>query len=315
MRPATFAALLSCTMTLATFAPALAQDAGATPAAAPLADIRGVDFMNFIYSSLGGTRIRVRNGRWERPAREPAFNGEFLAVVDVQYGDLTGDGRDEAVVWLEECGGGTGHFSFANVYTPTTGTPRRIGRVPAGDRADGGIGAVRVVGGRLEVERFGHDRGGAMDVAWVETETWSVRGGGLHFEANADRRAYLDLSWGTRSPRIRFLPRTRRATVVGYLAAHSEDRWAVRVRRGAVLDVDLSHLRAGGYAVVEGLRVEVRAADGTVHGAVTAGTRERVDPMGPCDCLLVVTARAAGSYRMDVGVLDGGASEAPSARP
>lgn len=163
--------------------------AGAQDAGIPLPDVRTFDFRNFLYSSLHGVRIRLHDGSWRRPPRQDAINGEWLSLSGVVYGDLTGDGREEAVVWLTECTGGTGQFSYANVFTATGGAPERIGRVDVGDRADGGIAAIRIVNGRLEVDRFGHDRGGAMDEEWVETETWTVRPTGLSRDAITDRRA------------------------------------------------------------------------------------------------------------------------------
>ncbi len=40
----------------------------------------------------------------------------YLDVIDVDHGDLTGDGIEEAVVTLSENTGGTGQFTWSQVY-------------------------------------------------------------------------------------------------------------------------------------------------------------------------------------------------------
>ena len=290
---------------LASIAALFAANAHGQDAGVELADIRSFDFRNFVYSDLGHTRIRVRDGHWE-PRRRIDGECVSLDVVDVIYGDLTGDGRDEAFVWLDECGGGTGRWSFGYVYTPTPGAPRRVGVLSGRDRADGGIGRVRVEGGRLLVDSFGHDTGGSTDVEWVETEAWVIRNDALRFDAATNRRAYFGTSWGAyhaatwgmRSLPVRFLPRGARAVLDGFVSAEYPERWTLRPRSGRAFEIDLTHVRA------EGLRVEVRAHDGTSLATITAGQRERVILPDQRESSLLVTSRDPAEYWAEVAWLD-----------
>ncbi len=218
------------------------------------------------------------------------FNRPFFALNDVRFGDLMGDGRDEAVVWLEE-GSGTGHRTFGYVFTPTASGARRIGVMPDGDRADGGIGDLRIEGGRLYVERFGHDTGGSSDVEWVETEAWVVRDGTLACEDATGRRAYLDTAWGDfagtmwgwRSPTVRFLRRSTRAALRGYVTPARPDRRTLSPRAGR---------------------------DGAVRGVAESGGRARVAWGNEGAGTLVVTAPASSEYWLEIAWVDAVAATA-----
>jgi len=94
-----------------------------TPSSATATDIRKVDFLNFTYhSSLCaqeygskgiGNIVSVRNGEFKN-------KNVFFAVADnkIIYADLTGDGREEAIVPVD-CGAITANFSRSevNVFT------------------------------------------------------------------------------------------------------------------------------------------------------------------------------------------------------
>ena len=121
------------------------------------ADIRNVDFKNFTYDpSCAGettTKVRVKNGEYSKETHQNGYTDRFyFNVLAVEYGDVTGDGKDEAVI-LTNCNtGGTGQFSEGFVYTLKGGRASLVGRVPGGDRADGGLRSIRVDGGLLVVE-------------------------------------------------------------------------------------------------------------------------------------------------------------------
>lgn len=121
------------------------------------ADIHKVDFNNFTYepwcASEQTTRIRVKNGKYLKETQQDGFvDRMYFDVLDVTYGDVTGDGKDEAVI-LTNCNtGGTGQFSEGFVYTIRNGKPSLVARVPGGDRADGGLRSINVENGLLVVE-------------------------------------------------------------------------------------------------------------------------------------------------------------------
>lgn len=96
---------------------------GSTPGSTAVTDIRKVDFLNFTYhSSLCsqeygrqgiGRAIRVRKGEFKN-------KDVYFAVADnkIIYADVTGDGRDDAIVPIN-CGATTANFSLSDFYIYT----------------------------------------------------------------------------------------------------------------------------------------------------------------------------------------------------
>lgn len=120
-------------------------------------DIHSVDFKNFTYEPSCAeetpTKLRVKNGKYSKETPRDGYTDRLeFDVLAVEYGDVTGDGNDEAVI-LSNCNtGGTGQFTEGFVYTMRSGKPALLGRVPGGDRADGGLRSIKVDGGNLVVE-------------------------------------------------------------------------------------------------------------------------------------------------------------------
>ena len=79
---------------------------------------------------------------------------DFISPAGVDaYGDVDGDGKDEAVVSSNCNSGGTGQFSEGFVYTLKSGKPVLIGRIEGGDRAYGGIREITIAEGIVTVDR------------------------------------------------------------------------------------------------------------------------------------------------------------------
>lgn len=99
------------------------KQAGSTPPSAPVTDIRKVDFLNFSYPS---TLCSVEFGRQGIGRTVVVRKGEFknksvffaVGADKITYGDLTGDGREEAIVPVD-CGAITANFSRAEIYIYT----------------------------------------------------------------------------------------------------------------------------------------------------------------------------------------------------
>jgi hypothetical protein len=115
-------------------------------------DIRRVDFRNFVYDT-GGESLRVRRGRGIYRGQGEEVFAYRVERVSVTYGDLTGDGREEAAVTLYYTGGGTGAFSKGFVFSSRRGRLALLASFEGGDRADGGIREVSIGGGLLRVRR------------------------------------------------------------------------------------------------------------------------------------------------------------------
>ena len=127
----------------------------------PDSPIRNVDFANFDYPRLEAPGLlRVRNG--ERPPKRRTPIGLPLdisvSLADVTYGDVTGDGQEDAIVDLEWETGGTAHPNFIYVYTMKRKTPRLVWAFETGDRADGGKKNVFAQDEELIIELYGKDK-------------------------------------------------------------------------------------------------------------------------------------------------------------
>ncbi len=129
----------------------------AAPAPAPAASIRDTDFANF-HSRAGRDAWTLRDSAQE-PVRENGIVSEAGYLLDrLVYGDVTGDGREDAIVVVEGLTGGSAvpHWVFA--YTAGGRAPRRLWAFQTGDRAAGGLKDVYARDGMLVVELFGQDK-------------------------------------------------------------------------------------------------------------------------------------------------------------
>ena len=160
--------------------------------------IRGVDFANFTYDLSGsdcqmfGRRVKVRNGEFGN------FGGDggFGIDTNVVYGDLTGDGQDEAVV-RTACG--LMHpVEQAYIYTMLNGKPVLLTRLQSGERGNGGIlmghlcegcrDGLRIENGSLVVERMW---GYACCPEYIETKTYRWNGRKLTQIGKAQKRKFI----------------------------------------------------------------------------------------------------------------------------
>jgi hypothetical protein len=105
-----------------------------TAPSTPVPDIHAVDFRNFTYAAdscpTGGypdppaSGIPVRDGRFDTGTN-------YVDVNPVVYGDLTGDGHDEAVVPLTcSTGVGSGTITHPWAFTPDPTATTKVRRLP-----------------------------------------------------------------------------------------------------------------------------------------------------------------------------------------
>jgi hypothetical protein len=88
--------------------------------------------------------LRLVKGRHDFSARsDPAHDG-YLVLHSTTYGDLDGDGRDEAAVELRFGTGGTASWHYLYLYTLVRGAPRLLAILESGSRADGGLVKVEI---------------------------------------------------------------------------------------------------------------------------------------------------------------------------
>gem|GEM_PF-5648327 len=85
-------------------------------------NIRKVDFRNHTYPlrergfTQGTERLRVTNGRYEEPHDNPiSLSFLYFQIVNVAFGDLNGDGQDEAAA-TAIYGSNSGSFYLTDTY-------------------------------------------------------------------------------------------------------------------------------------------------------------------------------------------------------
>jgi hypothetical protein len=76
----------------------------------------------------------------------------------LNYGDVTGDGNEEAMVALGIDNRGSAIPDYVYIFAVEKGKPKLIWDFETGDRADGGLRNVYAENGQLVIELFGKDR-------------------------------------------------------------------------------------------------------------------------------------------------------------
>lgn len=197
-------------------------------------DIRKVDFRNFTYEieSLDGEakeKITVEDGNYSRETEDEKY---YFAVQDVIYGDLDGDGKEEAAVGIIVNTGGTGQFSSGLIYTMRGGKPVLLTTFEGGDRAYGGIADVKIVSGTLIVERNAPGEFGANCCAeFIETTRYKWNGTKLVQIGKIERRELYP------AERVTFKKGTSMSILRVKLDKYDRKRFVVSARKGQTLFV------------------------------------------------------------------------------
>lgn len=141
--------------------------------------IRSVDFQNRTYDNTDAGAITVVNGEAEIEIdpEMPDMHGWFNVGAPV-YGDIDGDGAEEAIVITSFNGGGTGTFTSGEVYALREGQGVvKLGEIPGGDRGDGGLDDIRIEGGKILVDRnLSTEDDGACCPSKLTKEVWTWNG-------------------------------------------------------------------------------------------------------------------------------------------
>jgi len=107
---------------------------------------------NAQYTGIYDTAIQLTDGYYEgEPFVEGAAMRPRVTFVDFYaFGDLNGDGVDDAVVFLAENSGGSGSFTYAAAVENRQGLPVNIGTELLGDR--GNLISVKIEDGKISVD-------------------------------------------------------------------------------------------------------------------------------------------------------------------
>ena len=147
-------------------------------------NIRQVDFKNFTYP-LSGHLLGHGSLEWLDTPAHPAANGKTIRLVDgsqltktssvvvdgkeygqyegftfesVSFGDLLGDGHEEAIVVLMYHSGGTQTTNYVYVYASGKRGPKLLAYCHTGNRSDSGLYGVNAKNGLLVFELFDPSR-------------------------------------------------------------------------------------------------------------------------------------------------------------
>ena len=219
-------------------------------------DIHQVDFKNYTHSvhCIGDKpeNIAVKDGEYLREKQEDGYVDRFyFKIIDIAYGDVTGDGHDDAIV-LGVCNtGGTGNFSEGFIYSLKGTKAALIGRIPGGDRAEGGLRETRVENGLLIVESNdpGED-GGACCPQVIVTSRYKLTAGKLVTVGKETRRPVYP------TERLTFARGTSGKTFSVDIPEQEGKRFILGARAGQTLTVSVNTDKASIRLLDEGTDVK-----------------------------------------------------------
>jgi hypothetical protein len=129
--------------------------------------IRSIDFQNFTYEwtpRWDDTQRKIKNitlkdGEMDANILPDGRIGSLgFSLLNVTFGDLTGDNSEEAVVTLATDSGGNSMTHVVFTYTWANKTVKMLWVHETGDRAEGGLRNIYIVNGNLVIEQYDLER-------------------------------------------------------------------------------------------------------------------------------------------------------------
>jgi hypothetical protein len=217
-------------------------------------DIRKTDFRNFDYRTCfdeEGKTTHVTDGKFSQEPQSAEFRSSvYFEVRDVVFGDLDGDGNDEAVVSTLCNGGGSGQFSDGLVYRLENNKPMQIGNLGEGDRAIDGIHEIRFANGQLEVDRYG-GQSGACCPDYIETTAFRLKGKELIPTGKPEQRDYVSKDGNNAVRRVRFARGASSTEIKG--STNATAAYLIGARTGQTMKLKINGIN---------LRVALESPDG-----------------------------------------------------
>ena len=121
--------------------------------------IRQIDFSNFTFPGSDGLfptaeyeteTFTVRNGKSEQTEEQYG-----MQLQPVEYGDVTGDNVEEAIISFHVLTEGSAGVNHVYIYALKENKPIFLWGFESGDRASGGLNHACAENGKLVVELFG----------------------------------------------------------------------------------------------------------------------------------------------------------------
>jgi len=140
------------------------------PASKSVVGIEAIDFENYTYT-LEGRSYKLIGGYYAKGVA-PEAQWELRVAEAPYYGDLTGDGRNEAVVVLSHGAVGGPHTVEARVYTLRDGRPAQLFSFPVADALSCDLDHyVDLDDGKVRVESV-HGRAGRCEHNEIREYRW-----------------------------------------------------------------------------------------------------------------------------------------------
>ena len=207
--------------------------------------IRKIDFRNFSYNTCfdeDQKTTRITKGKYQREIKDGDIKySVYFEVRAVVYGDLDGDGNEEAVVDTICNSGGTGQFTDGLVYRMQNGKPVLIGNIGVGDRADGGLHEVKIVNGLLKVSRYG-GHSGACCPDYIETSTHKLTGKRLVEIGKPVQSDYVSKDGDYATRRVRFARGTSSTLVKG--TTKGQETYLIGAKAGQMMSLKITGTNA-----------------------------------------------------------------------
>lgn len=217
--------------------PVVAQS---SPAQAAAGDIRHVDFQRYTYTpGCTDTPVTTSGGVFQRESRDDRIS---FKVMRVSYGDVNGDGQDEALVATVCNTGGSGDFTDAFVFGLVSGKPQLLAKVEGGDRAVDGIHDIAVESGRVVLWLYGDGSRGACCPVFVDRWEYRLAGGKLEQVRRLGRTAVHEDQGQTPPRPIRFNPGTSAASIED--ATMTQVTYQLTARAGQTMTVRMQSRKA-----------------------------------------------------------------------
>lgn len=118
----------------------------------PASLIHSVDFANFKYPEVNSRKtFTLKEGKQQTA-------DDSYSLVEVVYGDATGDGIEEAFIVQSRSTGGSASPFYVYIYTIKDEKAKLLWAFYAGERGDGGLRSISAYEGTLVVELYGKNR-------------------------------------------------------------------------------------------------------------------------------------------------------------
>jgi hypothetical protein len=121
------------------------------------ADPRVEDLRNAAYQGIYDEPVQLADGLYEgEPFVPGGASRPTVTFLDPFYafGDLTGDGVEDAAVTLAENSGGSGTFIYLAAVVDQDGAPQNVATLPLGDRVN--LKSLTILDGQIGVTMVSH---------------------------------------------------------------------------------------------------------------------------------------------------------------